>query len=74
VKGAELMAGALAHIRLLGRHQRSVWVGGYYWFYCLHRSHRWGLPCWRWFVYDAMCAKHNGSCYTGCLTEMEKET
>jgi hypothetical protein len=39
------MTGLLAHARLLGSHRRSVWAGGLYWSYCLHRSHRLGLPC-----------------------------
>lgn len=57
------MISLIAHLRLLGRRDRSVWVGGYNWRYCLHRSHRLRLPCWRWFVYDGYCHHHNRTCY-----------
>lgn len=60
------MTELLAHVRLFGRHRRTVVVGGYHWRYCHHRSHRLSLPCWRWFIYDGYCARHNDSCWGSC--------
>lgn len=60
------MTTLLAHLRLLGRHGKTAVVFGLYWRYCLHRSHRWNLPCWRWSVYDSYCGPHNHTCYTDC--------
>jgi hypothetical protein len=62
----EAIMSLLAHLRLLGRHRRDVMIGGIYWRYCGHRSHRWGIPCWRWFFYDGYCFRHNSTCYTDC--------
>ncbi|GAA2107796.1 hypothetical protein [Streptomyces synnematoformans] len=56
----------LAHLLLAGRHGRSVAVGGLHWRYCGHRSHRRGLRCWRWQVYDGHCPLHNRSCIHSC--------
>lgn len=58
-----MTAAFLAHLRLLGRHGRSVMAGGWHWQYCLHRSHRLGLPCWRWHLYDGFCLCHNRTCW-----------
>lgn len=63
------MTALLAHLRLAGRHRRTVAVGGYYWKYCVHRSHRLALPCWRWFAADGYCARHNASCWAACPEE-----
>lgn len=60
------MTALLAHVRLAGRHHRTVAVGGYHWKYCAHRSHRLALPCWRWFRHDGYCTRHNTSCWTAC--------
>ncbi|MDX2550159.1 hypothetical protein [Streptomyces stelliscabiei] len=38
---------------------------------CNHRSHRLRLRCWRWFVYDGYCARHNDSCWGQCPTGLE---
>jgi hypothetical protein len=56
----------LAHLALLGRHRTTRIIGGYHWRYCAHRSHRMRLPCWRWFIYDGYCARHNASCWSAC--------
>jgi hypothetical protein len=32
---------------------------------CVHRSHRWGLPCLRHFAYSRLCRVH-GWCDDGC--------
>lgn len=56
----------IAHLKLMGRHRRKTVVFGLTWGYCLHWSHRWTLPCWRWAVYDGYCGKHNTSCYAIC--------
>ncbi|MEJ8671902.1 hypothetical protein WKI71_36720 [Streptomyces sp. MS1.AVA.1] len=63
------MAELLAHVALLGRHRRTTIVGGYHWQYCGHRSHRRGLPCWRWSQWDGFCVRHNRSCWTYCHKE-----
>jgi hypothetical protein len=60
------MTALLAHLTLVGRHHRTAVVGGYHWTYCNHRSHRLGLPCWRWFRWDSYCARHNRSCWGEC--------
>jgi len=59
----------LAHIALRGRHCHEVVINGLHWRYCTHRSHRLRLWCWRWFVYDGYCDKHNESCYSHCPTQ-----
>lgn len=41
------------------------WDGGYYRL-CGHSSHRIGLPCFRGFVYDGYCSKHNDTCFHTC--------
>ena len=63
------MTAPLAHLRLFGRHHRTVVIGGLHWRYCHHRSHRAGLPCWRWRIYDGQCPRHNSSCYHACPQE-----
>ncbi len=59
----------LAHLLLRGRHSTQMVVGGLYWGYCLHQSHRLRLSCWRWEWYDGYCGKHNGDCWGNCPTE-----
>lgn len=58
--------GIAAHVALLGHHRKTAIVGGYHWRYCTHRSHRLGLPCWRWFIHDGYCRKHNTTCWSHC--------
>lgn len=53
----------LVRIMLLGRRDRKVVVGGLHWRYCLHRSHRSNLKCWRWADYDGLCVRHNRTCW-----------
>lgn len=48
------------------RRRKPFYLGGLYWAFCGHRSHRYGLRCWRWFCYDGYCSKHNVTCYGGC--------
>lgn len=60
------MYALIAHLRLHGRHRRQVTIGGLSWKYCVHRSHRLSLWCWRFFVYDGYCDRHNESCYYRC--------
>lgn len=60
------MSELLAHMRLFGRHHKSVFVGGYYWRYCSHIAHGTGRHCWRWHNSDGYCAEHNRSCYSRC--------
>ncbi|HEY9353649.1 MAG TPA: hypothetical protein VIP28_10375 [Nocardioides sp.] len=62
------MAAFFAHLALFGRHRRTAVVGGYHWRYCHHRSHRLRLRCWRWFIHDGYCARHNNSCWGNCPT------
>lgn len=62
------MAELLAHVALIGRHRRTAVIGGLHWRYCSHRSHRLGLPCWRWFIHDGYCARHNSTCWGDCPT------
>lgn len=38
------------------------------WRRCLHRSHRLRLRCWRGFLRDGYCTRHNRSCYWVCST------
>lgn len=33
---------------------------------CSHRSHRLRLPCFRGFVSDGYCARHNDTCFHTC--------
>lgn len=33
---------------------------------CRHRSHRFGLRCWRQFISYEYCIRHNGSCWYSC--------
>jgi len=58
----------LAFLTCFARRRRPFMFNGVWWSFCAHRSHRVGARCWRWFVYDGYCHKHNGSCYGGCKT------
>jgi hypothetical protein len=60
------MSELLAHLLLFGRHRTIIRVGGWYWQYCNHHSHRWGWPCWRWHQWDGYCRKHNDTCWDVC--------
>lgn len=75
----QVVALVRAHFGLRLRHRRESWgywpdQGPVLWRYCIHRSHRVGLPCWRFMIYDAQCAQHNGSCYSGCENPDRTET
>lgn len=59
------MAELLAHLLLLGRHHRTVVVGGRFRAYCLHISPS-GRQCWQWASLDGYCSGHNATCYTYC--------
>jgi hypothetical protein len=48
-------------------------AGGYYRL-CGHRSHRWGLPCFRGFFMDGLCGHHWDRCYQGCARPGGHET
>ncbi len=56
----------IARLKLRGRRNKTVYVGGLFWRLCNHRSHGWGFKCRRWHVYDGFCARHNMSCFSGC--------
>jgi len=57
---------AAAHTLLLGRHHNTIIIGGLHWTYCIHRSHRLRLPCWRWSHWDGYCRRHIGTCWSSC--------
>lgn len=63
------MNALLAHLILIGRHHKEVWIGGYRWKYCGHRSHWRRIRCRRWFHHDGYCGRHNESCWGGCPLE-----
>lgn len=56
----------LARVVLLLRGRRPFLWAGVWWCYCSHRSHRRGLRCRRWFIYDGYCRHHNVTCSDGC--------
>lgn len=60
------MISLIARLRLHGRRNKTVYVGGLFWRLCNHHSHRWGFRCHRWHSHEGFCARHNKNCYFGC--------
>lgn len=60
------LLGAPARVTLALRGRKPFYWSGVYWAPCIHRSHRLGLKCWRWFIYDGFCPHHNNTCWGEC--------